>query len=87
MGLGTLALLVAGFPVFVVLEPIWWRFALGMVGPLLVAAGVAYGAPHKGNDDVTVRSWLMDPLHLVWRILLSLVGRDATVRAPRVQGG
>lgn len=90
MALGTMALLVVGFPVFVSLEPVWWRFAAGMAGALIVAAGIAYGAPAPANDDgnvVTIaRRWIMEPLQLVWRVVLSLVGKDATVRAPAASG-
>ncbi len=85
MGAALTALLVVGFPLFVALEPIPWRFAVGLVGPALLVAAVAYGAPvavraRETRVATVVRAWVFEPLRLVVSVLRSLTGRDDAAR-------
>ncbi|MEW5853828.1 MAG: hypothetical protein AB2A00_33945 [Myxococcota bacterium] len=81
MAAGLVALLVVGFPLFVAMEPVWWRFAAGMTAPLLVGAALAYGVPEALEPaHVTVKdavaAWLNAPWRLMRAIALALLGRD-----------
>ncbi len=81
MGAALMALLVVGFPLFVALEPVPWRFAVGLVGPALLVAAVAYGAPvavraREPRVTTVVRAWVFEPLRLVVSVVRSLTGRD-----------
>lgn len=94
-----LGLLAVGFPVFVALEPVWWRFAAGMAGPLLTAGHLVFGAavldappvrrqgrkrvPHHAGS--LAWAWLKEPLSTSGAVLRSLLGLDA--RAPQKKGG
>lgn len=78
---GALGLVLAGLPVFVALEPVWWRFAAGMAGPLLVGAALAYGVrdalrPGHRKPWAAARAWLKAPLELLRSLAWSLLGRD-----------
>ncbi|MBI5495828.1 MAG: hypothetical protein HY904_12460 [Deltaproteobacteria bacterium] len=75
------ALLLVGFSTFVALEPAWWRFAVGLAGPLLVVALVAYGAPvarHAldASAATVARRWLGEPLRLLAALGRALAGRE-----------
>jgi hypothetical protein len=78
---GGLGLVLVGVPLFVALEPVWWRFAAGTAGPLVVAAAVAYGAP-EGTRRSHVRvgraaqAWLRSPVDLARSMVFALVGID-----------
>ena len=92
-----LGLLAVGFPVFVALEPAWWRYGVGMVGPVLVAAHVVFGAHvlvetparRQGRKRVPhtaftlAWTWLVEPARTSGAVVASLLGLDARTPAQR----
>ena len=91
------AMVVLGLPLFVALEPAWWRFAMGLVGPMLVVLHVVHGAAAldpsaKTPEPQGVRAvlrvagqWWLMPLTTSAALMRSLLGLDRHVpmRAPR----
>lgn len=78
-----LGLLLAGLPMFVALEPVWWRFAVGLAGPLLIAAAMAYGVRDATSSRHTkvlqaAVAWWASPLALLRSLSAAIIGQDET---------